>query len=94
LLSGRRFPFHPGYPVRTLLSVAILTPEALFLTARGGFAGIEAQFVSLGLLDGAYQFGLFHLSGLDMVLFRYFPDLIQFHIAFSPLFALSLPMRC
>jgi hypothetical protein len=65
------------------LLVAILTPEALFLTARGGFAGIEALFVSLGLLDGAYQFGLFHPSGPDVVLFRYFPDLVQFHAVFS-----------
>jgi hypothetical protein len=68
-------------------SVAILTPEALFLATRGGFAGIEALFVSLGLLDGAYQFGLFHPDCLDIVLFRYFPDFIQFHAQFSLLYA-------
>jgi hypothetical protein len=73
-------------------SVAILTPEALFLTALVSFAGIEALFVSFGLLDGAYQLGLFQLACLDAVLFRYFPDFIQFHILFSRLYALSLPI--
>jgi hypothetical protein len=63
-------------------------PEALFLTARGSFAGIEALFVPFGLLDGAYQLSFFHLGCLDMVLFRYFPDFIQFHFAFSMLYAL------
>jgi hypothetical protein len=82
LLSVPAPPFFPDI-LRSLHSVAILTPEALFLAARGGFAGIEALFVSLGLLDGAYQFGLFHLGGPDLVLFRYFLDLIQFHAAFS-----------
>jgi hypothetical protein len=87
-----RDPFKEAAPFISIslsdqrFSVAILTPEALFLAARVGIAGIEALFISLGLLDGANQFGLFHPGCLDMVLFRYFPDFIQFHDVFSSLY--------
>jgi hypothetical protein len=66
-------------------SGAIFTPQAGLLTALRSFAAVKAGLIPLGLLNCPYEFGLFCLTGLDVVPLGDLLDLVEFHDLLSPL---------
>jgi hypothetical protein len=67
-----------------LFSDAILTPDAILLSAGRNAAAFKTLQVPFGMLDGPHQFGFFQLGYFDVMLFGDFLDLVDFHDKRSP----------